>query len=494
MTSAEEQKKLKVAKVWCEHDLLFFTRYFFKAQTGHKFIVAGLHEQIRDVLMRVVRGEIRNLIINIPPRYGKTEIAVIKFIAWCIALNPAAKFIHLSYSDDLALDNSSKIKELIESDEFQRFWPVKLKQDSKSKKKWYTEAGGGLYATAAGGPLTGFGAGSTVDDGKFHGAIVIDDPHKVDDAASELERKKVTARLNSTIKSRRNSRNTPIIIIMQRLHEEDMTGFAMAGGMGEEFSQLTLRALREDGTALWDFKHTGDELRQMQRTDPYGFSGQYQQEPSPEDGEFFKREWLSYYDELPKHLRMYGASDYAVTADGGDYTVHLVAGVDPNDDIYLADLWRGRTDSLEWVEVLLDLIVRHKPLEWAEEGGQIRRSLDPLITKRQAERKAFCYRKQFTSATDKPTRAQAIRGRMAQRKVYLPKHAAWAEPLIRELLQFPNGKHDDQVDALSLLGRMLAEMVAADKPKESKPWEVPPPPTLNQMLEDHIRRKRREDD
>ena len=341
MPSAEEIKKLKVAKVWCESDLLFFTRYFFKAQTGQKFICAGLHAQIVAALMSVVRGEIKNLIINVPPRYGKTELAVIKFIAWCIALNPAAKFIHLSYSDDLALDNSGKVKELVESEEYQIFWPVRLKQDSKSKKKWYTEAGGGLYATAAGGPLTGFGAGSTVEgDGLFHGAIIIDDPHKVDDIYSDIERAKVTHRLNTTIKSRRNSRHTPIVIIMQRLHEEDMAGFALAGGMGEEFHLLKLQALNPDGTALWDFKHTAGELRQMQLTDPYGFSGQYQQEPSPEDGEFFKRAWVKWYDlpSMPKHMRFYGASDYAVTADGGDFTVHLVVGVDPNDDIYIVDL------------------------------------------------------------------------------------------------------------------------------------------------------------
>lgn len=465
---------LKVAKVRCERELLFFTRWFFNKRFGDVFLLNDHHYQIVDALNKVVTGEIKNLIINIPPRYGKTEIAVLNFVAWCLAKNPKAKFIHLSYSDDLALDNSSKIKELILSDEYQELWPIKLKQDSKSKKKWYTEEGGGLYATAAGGAITGFGAGSTYDNGLFNGAIIIDDPHKVDDVKSDLMRKEVTERLNTTIKSRRNSRQTPIIIIMQRLHEEDMTGFALAGGMGEDFHLLKLPALKEDGTALWSLKHTAEELSRMRVVDPYGFSGQYQQEPSPEDGEFFKREWIQWYDEAPKYLRMYGASDYAVTDGDGDYTVHGIIGVDPNDDIYLIDWWRKRTTSDVWVEILLDLMEQYKPLMWAEEKGQILQSMDPLIKKRMQERKVYStLRMPFPCTQDKKARAQSFRGRMVMGKVYFPRNAPWVPDLIKELLVFDNGRNDDQVDVCGLFGRMLASMVAGSKPKEQEPprWD-----------------------
>ncbi|MEI6737790.1 MAG: hypothetical protein WCL29_04845, partial [Pseudomonadota bacterium] len=151
----EDDKDLRALLLY-RFDL--FTRYFFRKQYNRPFLMAGHHRAITDALTRVVAGDCPRLIINIPPRWGKTEIAVKMFVAWCLANNPAGKFIHLSYSDDLALDNSSAIRDIIKSEEFQRLFPTNLRADSDSKKKWWTRAGGGLYATAAGGAITGFGA------------------------------------------------------------------------------------------------------------------------------------------------------------------------------------------------------------------------------------------------------------------------------------------------------------------------------------------------
>ena len=219
----------KVLKVNCEGDLLFFTRYIYKENHRRNFNIAPHFVKIANALQDVVDGKIKRLIINIPPRYGKTELAVKCFIAWCLARNPSSKFIHLSYSDDLALDNSSQTKEYIESAAFQRLWQMKLKKDAQGKKKWFNQDGGGVYATASGGAITGFGAGVS-DSKEFSGAIIIDDPLKPDDASSELKRKAINERYNNTIRSRVNSRETPVIVIMQRLHEEDMSGFLLANG------------------------------------------------------------------------------------------------------------------------------------------------------------------------------------------------------------------------------------------------------------------------
>jgi hypothetical protein len=145
----------KVLKVNCENDLLFFTRYIYKENHRRNFNIAPHFVKIANALQDVTDGKIKRLIINIPPRYGKTELAVKCFIAWSLARNPSSKFIHLSYSDDLALDNSSQTKEYIESDAFQRLWEMKLKKDAQGKKKWFNEAGGGVYATASGGAITG---------------------------------------------------------------------------------------------------------------------------------------------------------------------------------------------------------------------------------------------------------------------------------------------------------------------------------------------------
>ena len=149
----------EIIKQKCEDSLLFFTRYIFKENTGNKFEAAEFHRTLANTLHKVHKGEIKRLIINIPPRYGKTEIAVKMFIAWTLAKNPMAKFIHLSYSDSLALDNSSMTKEYINSDAYQSIWNLQLKKDSQSQKKWYTTEGGGVYATSSGGAITGFGAG-----------------------------------------------------------------------------------------------------------------------------------------------------------------------------------------------------------------------------------------------------------------------------------------------------------------------------------------------
>lgn len=274
-------------------DNLFFTRYFFKHQYGRKYIIGDHHRLIAEKLNKVFRGEITRLIINMPPRYGKTEQVVKSFIAQGIAINSKAKFIHASYSDSLALDNSEVIKELIESEEYQKLFNRTLKRDSKSKKKWYTEDNGGVYATATGGQITGFGAGLVDNEEEafdefmpengvegdifqFGGAIVIDDPIKPEDSKSIMVRSKVNERFDSTIRSRVNSRKTPIIVIMQRVHEQDLSGYLIDGP--EEWDVLSLPALKNDGTALWPFKHTVEELMLLKRINPSVFFFQYQQE------------------------------------------------------------------------------------------------------------------------------------------------------------------------------------------------------------------------
>ena len=141
----------EVLRKTLEDDFLLFVAYFFHIQNGLKFRLNEHHEQIAEALMKCHLKEWIRLVINIPPRYSKTELAVVMFIAWSLAKNPRAQFIHLSYSDELALDNSARVLELIQLDEYQELWPISLKPDRKSKSLWRTEQGGGLKAGAAGG-------------------------------------------------------------------------------------------------------------------------------------------------------------------------------------------------------------------------------------------------------------------------------------------------------------------------------------------------------
>lgn len=365
----------KVIRYRCLSEMIFFTRYCFKNKTNRRFIVGDHHQKIAAALDRVLRGECRRLIINIAPRYSKTEMGVKNFIAAGLALNPAAKFIHLSYSDNLALDNSEEVRDMIQEEWFTNIFPeVQIKKDSKGKKKWYTTDGGGVYATSTRGQITGFGAGLVDDEisperlfdlseseaeglasaeefipvwekGKrFGGAIIIDDAIKPEDANSELLRTKVNERYYNTIVSRVNSRDTPIIIIMQRTHPDDLCGHLMANEPGE-WEVLSLPCINPDGTALWPHKHTIEELKTMWVRNPIVFESQYLQNPKPIEGLLYKT--LRTYKVLPPgDYKIKAVCDTADT--GADYLCLIVYLATPT-GYYVIDVYYT-TDGMETTE------------------------------------------------------------------------------------------------------------------------------------------------
>lgn len=195
-----------------------------------------------NALDRVYSGEIRRLIVNVPPGYSKTELAVVNFMARGFAINPGARFIHASYAQALALDNSSKARDVIALEGYQRHWPVTLKADTAAKGLWRTTDGGHVRAAASGEPITGFRAGRMLDDGepwRFTGALIIDDPIKPDDVSSDATRKFINARWQNTFKSRLADESVPVIVIMQRLHVGDFVAHLLETS-GEEWHVLKL--------------------------------------------------------------------------------------------------------------------------------------------------------------------------------------------------------------------------------------------------------------
>ncbi|QHJ81792.1 MAG: hypothetical protein [Bacteriophage sp.] len=279
----------------CEADGLYFSRYFFKQRTGGKMIVAPHHKVIQETLDRVIDGEIKRLIINVPPGYTKTELATINMMGRGLALNNRARFMHLSYSHNLALLNSSTTRNMIKSQAYQAMWPMSLRDDADSKAMWWTEHGGGVYASSAAGQVTGFRAGH-MEDG-WQGALIIDDPVKPDDAYSEVVRDGVNSRFNETIKSRLAVETTPMIVIMQRIHYHDLSGYLLRGGSGEMWHHLNLPVIIDNSQPypeenthgipiqhglpdgwLWPFKHNESHrvsLESHRRT----FEAQYMQNP-----------------------------------------------------------------------------------------------------------------------------------------------------------------------------------------------------------------------
>lgn len=297
MRTTVEQRNF-ARKLECEESGLYFSRYFFKQRTGGKMIVAPHHHTIQNALDRVISGEITRLIINVPPGYTKTELATINMMGRGMAINNRARFMHLSYSHNLALLNSSTTRSMVKSQAFQSMWPMTLRDDADSKAMWWNDFGGGVYASSAAGQVTGFRAGHM--ESGWQGALIIDDPVKPDDAYSETVRDGVNNRFNETIKSRLAIETTPMIVIMQRIHYHDLSGYLLRGGSGEKWHHLYLPVVIDNSQSyqelfpenshaipiehglddgwLWEFKHNESHrvaLESHRRT----FEAQYMQRP-----------------------------------------------------------------------------------------------------------------------------------------------------------------------------------------------------------------------
>lgn len=230
--------EMRMLKYMLEMDGIQFMRYFFKQRESANLLLNWHHYVMEYCLQAVIEMKIPRLIINLAPGYTKTEQSVINFISRGLAINPRSKFIHASYSGVLAQESSSKIKDTIEGEAYQAMWPMKVRRDKSGNAKWFTQYGGGMLAVSAGGQITGFRAGR-MEDG-FNGAFVIDDPVKPADAMSNSKRLTINNRFNNTIKSRLALETTPLVLMMQRTHEDDLAGFLLKGGSKEVWHHLII--------------------------------------------------------------------------------------------------------------------------------------------------------------------------------------------------------------------------------------------------------------
>jgi len=448
----------------CEDDFKFFVRYFFKTIKGSKFVFSAHHDEICDALMDVFYGRTSHLIINMPPRYSKTELAVKMFVAWCFVKNPKCEFIHLSYADILALDNSDTIKQVIKSSEFAQLWPdIAIMQNKDSKKAWGTSDGGVFYATSAGGPITGFGAGK-IDDftngNGFGGAIIIDDPLKPDDAYSDPKRTAINRRWDETIKSRFNSRNTPCIVIMQRIHEDDFCGVLLTDSE-YKFRHLVLPAIVDEGEpterALWPAKHSLESLHAMRSKNSYMFASQMQQRPSPLGGGILKGAWFGRYSVLPKMQWRAVFVDTAQKAkQHNDYQVAECWGLGEDGNLYLIDVMRDKFQAYELETRIPDFWNKHR----ADKNGRLRfmavedkSSGTELIQKIQKVIKPKIPVRPIPRGPDanKLTRVMDVQGYIEAGYVKLPTEASWVNDFIAECEAFTaddTHKHDDQIDPM----------------------------------------------
>lgn len=435
--------------------------------------MAAHHGLLCDTMQRLADGTApcRNAMVFMPPGSAKSTYCSVVGPTWVVGAAPGSQVILSSYALGIARKQSRRARSIVKGNRYGSIFATGLSQESGAADEWAMTNGSEYMATGILGGVTGNRATM----------LIIDDPVAGrEEADSETIRRKTLDAYHDDLLTRLRPGGSTLII-QTRWHEDDLSGSILPadwdgesgvipGRDGQDWLVIRVPAIcdrpddpigRKIGEPLWP-EWFGEDHWQKFKAIPRTWSALYQQMPAPDSGDFFRAEWFRYYDKAPARetLHVYGASDYAVTANGGDFTVHVVVGVDPEDNIHLLDLWRGQTDSAEWIEAFCDLVIRWKPLGWAEETGQIKSGVGPFLTRRQRERNAFVARECFPTRGDKSVRAQSIRGRMALNGLYIPSWAPWRAELERELKAFPAGKHDDQVDALGLAGQLLDKMTA----------------------------------
>ena len=444
---------ISLKKKILEHSLLDFIKFVFEEIYRKEFIQNWHHEIICKEAEDVYNEKTRLLIINIPPRYGKTEIVVICFIAWCYAKNPRCNFIHTSYSHSLALKNSAAVQNIITSEEFQEIWPLKIRKDAKAKNDWTNEEGGEMYASSSGGQITGRGAGKEGEG--FQGALVIDDPMKAQSERFEAQLNAINENFDKVLSTRLNSKKTPVIIIMQRLHELDLSGYLLNGNstLGK-FKHICIKALKEDdifeydsrreGQALWQLKHDEEQLNKMKVVNPGFFAGQYQQMPAPMEGNIWKREWLVHYDELPEGIPFKVISCDMTFKESGSSMIVFSVYSRYKADIYLVDQSRGSWGFMDGVKNLIYLIGKHEDYDaiLIEDKANGPATIDALSDK-------FPGVVPWKPTGTKEERLVSCLPMYQAGDIKYPRETVkpWIKEHIEELAVFNNGKYDDRVDA-----------------------------------------------
>jgi len=389
-----------------------------------------------------MRGDIDRLMLLCPPQHGKSEITSRKFPAYLLGHRPGLEVIAASATAELAGGFGRDVRNLVDSPEYQNIFPdTRLSEDSQARGRWNTDQGGSYYAVGVGGQLFGRG-----------GLAIVDDPFgSWEDAQSSTVRDSVWSWYQGTLYNRVRP-GQPIIVIQHRMHEEDLAGrlIERQKSGGDQWEIVELPALIDDPP--WVERYDRKALERIRdNTDPRQWSALYLQNPTPEDGTFFKREWVKWYKAPPSNVAKYASSDFAVTEGGGDFTEIWTHGVDPNGDLYLGlDAYSGQTTADVWIEQLVGQLGKHKPFAHFGESGVIRRAIEPALIRRMHETGTFTRLEWITRTRDKAATARALQARMAMGKVYLPDNEH-GRRLFLQMLAFPAGIHDDAVDQAALI-------------------------------------------
>ena len=435
-----------------EHLHLFIAKTFNTLEHGTLFLDNWHVHAMAYQLERVFRGEIHRLIITIPPRYLKSISASVAFVAWVLGHDPTKKIICASYAQELAIKHSFDTRVVMEADWYQQCFPTtRLHPDKNTQTEFMTTRSGFRYSTSVGGTLTGRGGN----------LLIIDDPHKADDAYSDSKREgAINWFLNTAFSRLDNKVDDAIILIQQRFHENDLAGHLIeAGG----WSHLSLPGIAEDdevvptgpgkihqrlrGEALHPERESLDLLETARAAmGPLPFAAQYQQRPTPIGGGIIKSRWFKTYAQKLHKRKGTVIQSWDTACKGGpqnDYTVCTTwLGLDSK--YYLVDVFRKRLDFPAVRQAVIEQGNKF-PVDWVLiEGVGVGLALSQDIRRLTS----------FNVVTvpvrdDKVTRAVAVSPLIETGEIFLPKEAPWLHDFTHEVDQFPNGKFDDQVDSMT---------------------------------------------
>lgn len=459
--------------------------HYYQRMTGfapqpHHRVVCNLLQRMEDDFVHPKFGMLDRAMVFMPPRMAKSTLCTQLFPSWVMGRHPSTYIMSGVHTQKYAEKTGKLVRNHIRS----RFYPfegTQLAGDSQAKSQW---------ATAQGGEYNGFGLMGGSTHGNPASWLFMDDLIKGRKMAmSDHMREEAWETYKLDLLTRLQDRRKQVMVTT-RWHQDDPCGRILPEGFDgrsgwyrdretdEPWYILSIPAKaehendpvkRKPGEYLWP-ENWAKQFGAIERRGGWAWSALYQQRPSPQEGLLFQDEHIGIYNFEDLDLgrcRIYITSDYAVTAEAGandpDYTVHTVWAVDDEWNIYMLDMWRGRTLSNVWVDQFIKLAKKYKPLMAGEEQGQIIKGVGPFLARQLQEERVFVHRKQYTSAVSKEQRAQSLMGLASTGKFHLRRGHPMTALFRAELLAFPGGKHDDMVDTATLMARMLMDMIAGRK-------------------------------
>lgn len=429
---------------------------------------------LQNKLQEVADGHLKRLMVFMPPGSAKSTYCSVVFPPWVMARRKRQNVIVATYASDLARKLGRRARSITRQPVFRDIFGEGLSADTSAADEWALTNENEFMAGGIRSGMTG---------NRAHG-IIIDDPIKGrEEAESKLIRDKTWDEFQDSLRTRLVPGGW-LIVIQTRWHEDDLSGRLLPEDYdgetgvircsdGEDWFVISIpaEADRDDdplgrarGEMFWPEWFPPSHWTPF-RGNARTWASLYQQKPRPDEGSYFDRRAFRRFTEetLPRSLRFYGTSDYAVTQDGGDYTRLRVWAVDPDLNVYLHGGWGGQTSSDHWIEAQCDLIAEYRKhggiRKWYGEAGVIQRSIEPMLLAALRRRRLSCRLEWMASTVDKPTRARSAQSMVNQGKVFV-RDDSDGDCFIDECAAFPAGRYDDDVDNLSLIGRVIDQLQA----------------------------------